>query len=97
MKIVIRPQARADIERVWRFSAKNWGRDHADDYVAQIAKQIEFAASLPGAGSEVYGLPPQYRKVRSGAHRMIYRCTDAELVVVRVVHEREDVAAQLEE
>jgi plasmid stabilization system protein ParE len=37
------------------------------------------------------GLPAEYRKVRSGAHRAIYRCTATELVVVRIVHEREDV------
>ncbi len=95
MKFVLRPAARVDLETIWLQTAEKWGVGQADAYVADINKRIVNTAEMPGLGSEVFGLPPDYRKVPSGAHRVIYRCTQTELVVVRIVHEREDVLEDL--
>lgn len=48
-------------------------------------------AETPGIGSAVFGLPADYRKVPSGSHRVIFRCTETQLIVVRIIHAREDV------
>ena len=48
-------------------------------------------AEFPSADSSQVGLPIGYRKITSGSHRIIYRCTDRELIVVRVIHAGEDV------
>lgn len=91
MIIQLRPRARAELQAIWHYTASEWGIEQADDYIAQISSAIARVAALPGMGSAVFGLPPEYRKVRAGSHRAIYRCTETHLIVVRTVHERKDV------
>jgi toxin ParE1/3/4 len=90
-EIVFRPQAEADILEIVRYTKAEYGDDQAFRYTADLRRQIEFAAEIPGIGAETHGLPPLYRKVRSGAHRVIYRYDDTSITVVRILHEREDV------
>jgi plasmid stabilization system protein ParE len=65
--------------------------------VRQIERDIEHAATRAEIGSPVIGLPSAYRKVRSGPHRVIYRLVGAELVIIRILHERQDVPDEIED
>jgi plasmid stabilization system protein ParE len=69
----------------------------AKAYVEGIRRQISQAAEFPGIGSSVHGLPADYRKIRAGSHRIIYRHTDTELIVVRIIHERQDVPSDIDD
>lgn len=91
MIIRLRPRARAELQGIWHYTASEWGIEQADHYVAQITSAIDRAAEMPGTGSAAFGLPSEYRKARAGSHRAIYRCTETHLIVVRIIHEREDV------
>ncbi len=95
-KLVIRPRAKRELADIWLHTADNWGIDQADTYVRQIAQAIERTLEFPEAGSPVAGHGEEYRKVRSGSHRAIYRLTEADVIVVRIIHEREDVPDDLE-
>lgn len=97
LEIVLRPIAAADLLQIARYTEREWGEAQAKRYTEDLRHQIELAAEFPGIGSEAMGLPPQYRKVRSGSHRVIYRCTDTEVIVVRIIHEREDVPDDTED
>lgn len=97
LRIVLRRKAVADIEQITNYTKIEWGEAQAKRYIEGLRKQIDFAAEFPGAGSEAMGLPPEYRKVRSGSHRAIYRITDTELIVLRIIHEREDVPDDVED
>jgi toxin ParE1/3/4 len=92
--IVFRPRAEADLEAIADYSTAKWGDAQAKRYIADIYHQIESVADMPGIGSSVFSLPPEYRKVRSGRHRVIYRHEAPTLIVIRIVHEREDVAEE---
>jgi toxin ParE1/3/4 len=80
---------------IWLYTADRWGVERADAYVRRIESKIARALRLPGSGSPVTGLPPAYRKLRAGSHRIIYRHAGDELVVVRVLHERQDVPDEI--
>lgn len=97
LRVVLRPRAVADIEQISRYTKAEWGERQAKRYLLDLRKQIDFAAEFPGVGSAAMDLPPEYRKVRSGSHRAIYRCTETDLIVVRIVHEREDVPDDIED
>ncbi len=97
LEIVLRPRAEADILTIAQYTIAEHGEAPAKRYIEDLRRQIEFASRFPGVGSEAFGLPPEYRKVRSGSHRAIYRCTETELVVVRVIHDREDVPDEIED
>jgi len=91
VKYRLRPEALADLEEVWLYTAREWGIDQADRYVASVIARIEAIAERPNSGSPISETLMGYRKVRSGHHLAIYRATKDEVIVVRVLHEREDL------
>lgn len=97
IQLVVRPRALRDLAKIWYYTAENWGVDQANAYVGSINAEIERMLAFPLLGSRVVGLPNDYRKIRAGSHRAIYRCTDTELIVVRIVHEREDVPDDIDD
>jgi toxin ParE1/3/4 len=90
-KLVYRPRAQSDLAAIARYTKAEWGEEQARYYLTDIRQTIERAAQFPGIGSEGFGLPAGYRKLRTGAHRVIFRYSDTALVVVRILHQREDV------
>lgn len=95
--LVVSPAARREMADIWLYTADQWGVEQADAYIGQIESAIAGAVSLPDIGGPVVGLPPIYRKLKSGSHRIIYRFANNELVIVRVLHERQDVPDEIED
>ncbi|MCH2487460.1 MAG: type II toxin-antitoxin system RelE/ParE family toxin [Erythrobacter sp.] len=97
LDVVYRPRAAQQIDAIADYTIAEWGQAQARHYVANLRRQIEFATEFPGIGSSVTGLPEDYRKIRSGSHRVIYRVANTRLIVVRIIHEREDVPNDLDD
>lgn len=95
--LVVGPAARREMTDIWLYTADQWGIEQADAYLSQIESAIARALKLPEIGGPVAGLPSAYRKLKAGSHRIVYRFTNAELVVVRVLHERQDVPDEIED
>lgn len=91
MKSILRPAARADLAEIWAYTAQAWGTDQADEYIAGITSRIENASGMPEIGSPLAGLPSTYRKVAFGSHRLVYRISGHDMIVVRILHARQDV------
>ena len=96
LEVVYRPLVFNELEAIADYTIGEWGQTQAKKYLDDIRSQIEFAAEFSGIGSAVYGLSPEYRKLKSGSHRIIYRTTDKQLIVGRIAHERDDVPDDLE-
>ena len=96
-EVIWRPRAEADLDAITNYTIAEWGAAQAKRYVLDIRRQIDFAIGAPGIGSEAYGLPAEYRKLQAGRHRVIYRYTENELIVVRIIHEREDAPDDIED
>ncbi len=97
LEVVYRPRAAAEIDGIAEYTKAEWGERQAKRYLEELRHKIDFAAEFPGIGSEAMSLPNGYRKIRSGSHLVIYRCTDSHLIVTRVIHEREDVPDTIED
>lgn len=91
LELVIRPRAERDLDAIADYSEAAHGRDMAKHYLQRLSRELDFAREFPAAGSHATGLPDGYRKLRCGLHRIIYRYSESELVVVRVLHQREDI------
>jgi len=96
-EVVLRPRAKADLLNVADYTKVEHGEKQAKQYIEDIRQQIESAARFPGIGSDAFGLPQAYRKIRSGSHRIIYRYNETEFIVVRILHQREDVPEEIED
>jgi toxin ParE1/3/4 len=97
LEVVLRPRAEADLDGIAEYTKAEWGEAQAKRYILDIRRQIEATTQSPGMGSPVFGLPPAYRKIHSSHHRAIYRYTETQFIVVRIIHEREDVPAEIED
>ena len=96
IRLVLRPAARQEMVDIWLYTADQWGVDQADKYIRRIEIEIQSVLEFPAKGSPVPGMPNQYRKLPSGSHRIVYRHAGEELIVVRIIHEKQDLPDEFE-
>lgn len=92
------PQAERDLEEIWLYTFENWSADQADRYQNQIMAAIEGLANGSRRGRRIDDIRPGYRKLPVASHFLFYRITDAGAIdVIRVLHQRMDVASRLKD
>ncbi len=91
----IRPRARQDLKRIWRYTADQWGDAQADLYLAQIDAGVRGLANFPDIGEPMEHVRTAYRKLQINRHLIFYRATDPIVEIVRVLHQAMDVARRL--
>ncbi len=93
---VLSPAARADLGQIWDYSARTWGEEQADRYVLGVRDACAALADGSKRGRPIDAIRPGYRKLAVASHVLFYRITEAGLGdVVRILHQRMDVAAHL--
>jgi toxin ParE1/3/4 len=98
---LLSPAAQADLEQIWDYTARNWGKDQAARYILGIRDACQALADGRRQGRPIDDIRPGYRKLAVGSHvlfyRLFYRVADAGLIdVIRILHQRMDVAAHLQ-
>lgn len=92
----LRPAAEADLEAIWSFTAETWSRSQAEHYVGAVFDALESLAAHPQRGQPIPWIGGHYRRFRSGRHIIFYIITaDADVDVVRILHEKSDVPRHL--
>lgn len=89
------PSARRDLDAIWDYTAQVWGLDQAESYVATLGRDMGRLQDYPELGPVHRSRVGAFRKFPSGHHLIFYQVTDANVVIVRVLHERMDVPGQL--
>jgi toxin ParE1/3/4 len=93
---LLSPAARADVERIWDYTAEHWGVDQAENYLRELQHTIERTVANPRIGRACDEIRAGYRKLASGSHVLYYRVTaDDAIDVVRILHQRMDIDRQL--
>ena len=93
---VLTPKARWDLAVIWRYSNERWGEERADAYMRQIADCCLRLAEGALIGADASSIRPGYWKYRVGSHVLFYRTVKANrLEVVRILHQRMDLASHL--
>jgi toxin ParE1/3/4 len=94
---VFRPKAVADLDAIWRYTARHWGSTQADAYVRAIVETCRAVARGERTGTDASDLRPGYRKLRIGRHVAFYRPQDdGSVEFVRILHERMDLPSRLD-
>ncbi|MFC9898520.1 type II toxin-antitoxin system RelE/ParE family toxin [Nocardia sp. NPDC127579] len=90
------PAARADLRRIWDYTAERWSEDQAEQYLHALRHTIERAAANPRIGRPLDDIRSGYLKLTAGSHVVFYRITGAGIVhVIRVLHQRMDPGRHL--
>lgn len=90
------PLAETDLDEIWLYTFKNWSPEQADRYHGQIIAAIEGLAAGVKTGRPAT-VREGYFKYPVGSHFVFFRQSDSSLDVIRILHQRMDVAAQLGE
>jgi toxin ParE1/3/4 len=94
-RIVIGPSAQTDARGIWRHTKGEHGPDAADAYLRDLDQAMRLVGEFPDIGSDCSDVRRGYRRIRSGSHLIYYIATEAEIYVVRILHERQDANANL--
>ena len=88
------PLAEADLEEIWLYTFNNWSLEQADKYHASIVAAFEGLAAGVKTGPRV-DIREGYLKYAVGSHFVYYRLSDSGIDIVRVLHQKMDVARHL--
>jgi toxin ParE1/3/4 len=96
-RVQIRPQARRDLEAIWSWGAARWSHMRATRYLAALNDCIERIRQQPLLYPVRTGLPGATRLARTGSHFIAYRIVNDTILIVRVLHVRQNRRHRLRE
>jgi toxin ParE1/3/4 len=92
------PAAQDDLSAIWDYTVHNWGVAQAERYILGIREACEALADGRRKGRNADNIRPGYRKLTVGSHVLFFRVTGGgEIDVVRILHQRMDVAGHFED
>mgnify|MGYP001247244583 CR=1 FL=1 len=89
------PAADRDLANIWRYTARRWSLGQAERYQDELASAFAGPAAGRKAGRPVEIGHGVYLKYAVGAHSIYFRETGDEIIVVRVLHSRQDAGRHL--
>lgn len=97
MKYELSNAAQRDLENIWLYTYENWSAEQADRYYNLLIDEIEFIAVKPHAGKDQGHIRDGYFRTRVKSHYIFYRINPRKKLVeiVRILHQRMDIAARL--
>ncbi|MGQ0590465.1 MAG: type II toxin-antitoxin system RelE/ParE family toxin [Sphingosinicella sp.] len=75
---------------IWTFGAEQWGEARADEYAAMLRHVAMGLLEFPRLGPSYAGRHAEFRSIKAGAHRIVYRLRDERIEIARVFHSRMD-------
>jgi toxin ParE1/3/4 len=99
MTYKISVKASEDIQNIWLYTFENWSLEQADRYVNLIFDEIEYLADNPKSSKNYNHIRKSYRCSKVKSQLVFYRIVDkqAEIEVIRVLHQQMDIENRLNE
>ena len=97
LRLVISPAARSDLRDLLAYTERQWGKAQRRAYKQELYQAFDHLARFPALGQArpEYGAYTRTHRVQQ--HVVVYRVTDVELRIARVIHVRRDLDSALEE
>jgi toxin ParE1/3/4 len=89
-------RADEDLQEIYRYTRRMWGRAQAELYVRGLEQRFTALAENPLTGIVREELRPEgLRSVVDGSHVVFYQPQPYGVLIVRILHGRQDVRTQL--
>jgi toxin ParE1/3/4 len=88
-------EADADIESIAEASLRQWGLTSAEKYILGLHETFQMLVEFPDLGRDASHIRPGYRKIETASHSVFYRKIGADVLIVRVLHQRMDFGRHL--
>lgn len=95
-RIVLSPRARQDFIDILRYTGERWGQGQLHTYRDRLNEALQTLAVNPQMGRRSGELPETHRLHRVGSHVIVYRDLGGTLAVVRILHQRMQLAAHIQ-
>jgi toxin ParE1/3/4 len=89
------PGAQRDLDAIFDHSVAHWGLTQAIRYTDFIASTCTELAEAPQQAQGCAHVRPGYRRRGVGRHVIYFRSTSYGIAVIRILHQRMDVARHL--
>ena len=90
------PRAKLDLSDIWDYTAEHWGVEQADRYVRLITTACADVASGRSNGHSIEHIRAGYFRYPAGSHVLFYRrASGRRIEVIRILHQRMDIARHL--
>ncbi len=88
-------KAQDDLRSIGRFTQKGWGREQRNRYLSRLDACFRMLAESQEMGHACDDIREGYRQYHVGRHLIFYRQSEAGITVIRILHDRMDIEAQL--
>jgi toxin ParE1/3/4 len=89
-RVLLADQAQSDLRDILNFTGRQWGSAQRTVYRRLIDKAMRTLALSPSLGRTRDDLSTDLRSYPAGSHLLYYLETDDVLVVLRILHSRQD-------
>ena len=93
----LRERAKADLRSIGRYTQATWGREQRNIYLARLDTSFHLLAREPHRGRACDDIRPGYRKYHVGWHLIFYRESLEGVEIIRILHDRMDIEAHLDD
>ena len=93
-RVRLTPKAYEDLTDIWTYTEDTWGTEQAQHYTTSIHEAFQRLAETPLICAERTEFSPPVRMLHHESHLIVY--LQADEVVVRILHERMDIASHLD-
>ena len=94
-EVRLTPAARRDLEGIWRYTRQQWGVEQANRYIDVLTEAFQVLADSPKSAPSCDHIRSGYRHRSIGRHVVYFKVLPYGIAVVRVLHERMDIARHL--
>jgi toxin ParE1/3/4 len=90
MKLQINQRASDDLKTIFSYSLEKFGQQQAHQYLTQFQSHFSLLLANPLMGQDVSHIRAKTRRSVCHEHIIYYRATQNAVVVLRVIHGRQD-------
>ena len=88
--LVIAPAARHDLEDIYQYGCRQWGKPQSIHYIETLKTQLWMLTEQPFLGVERSDLLPDIRSLPIQSHTVYYRVVSNRIEIIRVLHARQE-------
>jgi toxin ParE1/3/4 len=96
-EVCLSSRAALQLREIYEYSAAQWGREKAAEYLAQVERCFGDLGENVLSGRARPELGPGYRSAVAGKHVVFYRSRNGKVVIVAVLHGQMDTLTRLVE
>jgi toxin ParE1/3/4 len=94
LELSFSPRAEKDIDRIYDYTADEWGTLQAERYTTELRLACEGLTSLR-TGRSVDHIRTGYFVIHCGSHNIFFREERTRIVIIRILHQRMDFKRHL--